>query len=304
MLDLKRLTYLTALYRHRSYTKASEELFVTQPAISLAVKALEQQTGIQLLDRQANGVVFTPEGEQYVLHAQHILQECEKTETILQELSTQWQQTLHLGISPTLGMNLQRYICSPEFRQRFPLMRLSVEEDSMNVQIEKIRRGTLQLSFNSLPQQDAFDDLVQLPISSASVECVMRPYHPLANKAEITLADLNNVEISSLGKSSKVYFLIMRAFEEAGVTPQIHSFHEQILCLLNTVILGNFVGFVCVSGSYIREQLRRLGLVLRKFDPEIIVPQGFLYSKKYALPQAAYELIEITKTLEGESAPL
>lgn len=100
MLDLKRLTYLTALYHHRSYTKASEELFVTQPAISLAVKALERQTGIQLLDRQANGVVFTPEGEQYVLHAQHILQECEKTETILQELSTQWQQTLHLGISP------------------------------------------------------------------------------------------------------------------------------------------------------------------------------------------------------------
>ena len=40
MLDLKRLTYLTALYHHRSYTKASEELFVTQPAISLAVKAL------------------------------------------------------------------------------------------------------------------------------------------------------------------------------------------------------------------------------------------------------------------------
>ena len=61
MLDLKRLTYLTALYHHRSYTKASEELFVTQPAISLAVKALERQTGIQLLDRQANGVVFTPE---------------------------------------------------------------------------------------------------------------------------------------------------------------------------------------------------------------------------------------------------
>ena len=53
MLDLKRLTYLTALYHHRSYTKASEELFVPQPAISLAVKALERQTGIQLLDRQA-----------------------------------------------------------------------------------------------------------------------------------------------------------------------------------------------------------------------------------------------------------
>ena len=96
----------------------------------------------------------------------------------------------------------------------------------------------------------------------------------------------------------------MKAFEAAGVTPQIHSFHEQILCMLNTVILGNFVGFVCVSGSYIREQLRRLGLVLRKFDPEIVIPQGFLYSKKYALPQAAYELIEITKNLEGESAPL
>lgn len=303
MLDLKRLNYLVALYRHRSFTKASEELFVTQPAISLAVKALEEHAGVQLLDHQAKGVVFTQEGEQYVLHAQHILQECEKTETVLQALSSEWQQTLHLGISPTLGMNLQKYICSSEFRKRFPLLRLSVEEDSMNVQIEKIRRGTLQLSFNALPQQDTFDDLVQLPISSASVECVMRPDHPLANQAEITLADLNDVEISSLGKNFKVYFLIMKAFEEAGVTPQIHSFHEQILCMLNTVILGNFVGFVCVSGTYIREQLRRLGLVLRKFDPELIIPQGFIYSKKHALPQAAYELMEITRTLEGDSPP-
>ena len=59
--------------------------------------------------------------------------------------------------------------------------------------------------------------------------------------------------ISSLGKGSKLYFLIMKAFEAAGVTPQIHSFHEQILCLLNTVILGNFVGFCLASPAAIFE---------------------------------------------------
>lgn len=131
MLDLKRLNYLVTLYRHRSFTKASEELFVTQPTISLAVKALEEEVGIKLIDRQTKGVAFTPEGEQYVLYAQHILRECEKTETTLRTLSNDWQQTLRLGISPTLGINLQKYICSPEFHQQFPSIHLIVGKRQM-----------------------------------------------------------------------------------------------------------------------------------------------------------------------------
>ena len=59
MLDLKRLTYLTALYHHRSYTKASEELFVSQSAISMAIKSLEAELGVQLIVRSPQNVDFT-----------------------------------------------------------------------------------------------------------------------------------------------------------------------------------------------------------------------------------------------------
>ena len=65
MLDLKRLHYLDAVYRYRNFTRASEELFVSQPAISAAVSSLEKQLGVKLIMRTPKAVEFTDEGEQF-----------------------------------------------------------------------------------------------------------------------------------------------------------------------------------------------------------------------------------------------
>lgn len=300
MLDLKRLTYLEAVYRYRSFTKASEALFVTQPTISVAIRTLEEEAGVKLIEREPQGVYFTHEGEMFAQEAARILKECEKTEDLLSRFSENWQHKLNLGISPTLGIKLQKYLCSPSFSQRFSGAEIGIEEDSMSIQIEKIRKGVLDLAFNGLPEVGEYEDLELLPISTARIECVMRPNHPLANKGEITLEDLADTTISFLGKNSKVYLELTKAMAKAGISPKIHSFHEQILCMLNTVILGNFVGFICVSDTYIENEIRRLGLVLRSFKDPIYVPQGFLYAKGRQLPRIGRELIEIITELEKD----
>ena len=298
MLDLKKLTYLEAVYHYRSFTKASEVLFVTQPTISLAIRALEDEYKIKLIDREQHGISFTREGEQFILCVQRILKECKQTEITLREFSEKRQKTLLLGLSPSLGVNLQKYIFSFSFHEQFPNIHLSIDEAAMNVHIEKIRRGELDLSFNVLPHENEFSDLEFVPISFARIECVMRPDHFLANKAEISLPELADVLIASPGKNSGTYYELMKQFEKDCIIPNIHSFHEQILSMLNTVILGNFVGFICMSDLYTEEQLRRLGLISRKLNPALQVRQGFIWSRDRQLPRIGRDLIEIVKHMQ------
>ena len=67
MLDFRRLQYLYAVYRYRNFTRASEELFVSQSTISTAIKSLEDDLGVRLIVRTPKEVIFTYEGEQFLL---------------------------------------------------------------------------------------------------------------------------------------------------------------------------------------------------------------------------------------------
>ena len=110
MLDLKKLRYLDAIYKYGSFTQASKELFVSQPAISAAITSLEKQLGVELLIRNSKSVTFTPAGERFMIYTQHILQECEKAEQDMKYMSKTYDQTLRMGLSPFLSHHLLPYL--------------------------------------------------------------------------------------------------------------------------------------------------------------------------------------------------
>ena len=87
MLDLRRLQYLNAIHRYHSFTKASEELFVSQSSVSIAIKSLEKELEVKLIARTPKGIEFTPEGEELVVYARRILQECRQAEARMADLS-------------------------------------------------------------------------------------------------------------------------------------------------------------------------------------------------------------------------
>ena len=159
MLDFRRLQYLYAVYRYRNFTRASEELFVSQSTISTAIKSLEDDLGVRLIVRTPKEVIFTYEGEQFLLCVRKILQDCQEAETRMADLSETKNQILHLGISPTLGLKLQIFLHSPEFAQKFPKATIYLDEGSMNNHIEKLRQGALDLCYNALPAPDSTSQL-------------------------------------------------------------------------------------------------------------------------------------------------
>src|SRR6476620_9104699 len=118
-LDSRQLRAFHTLARTGSFTRAAKELFLSQSAVSHAMKALEQEVGCRLLDRVGKKVALTQAGEQLLHHAEKILNEMQLARTALEHLGKWGQARLRIGASSTAC----RYILPPvlsEFKNDYP----------------------------------------------------------------------------------------------------------------------------------------------------------------------------------------
>jgi len=292
LLDIKRLQYLEAIDKYKNFTKASEVLFVSQPAISAAVSAIELEYGVKLIVRSSKEVSFTVEGEQLMFHVARILNEYRNAEQLLKSLSTSTNQTLHFGISPTVDGNLLPQLYK-DFFSRWPTAQLYLEEGSMENHIEKILNGALDLTFNAIPKNPDTTILEVIPITTCQICVLMHPDHPLAKHKKINLSLLEKENLVMLDEKSMIRNLVMGEFKRQGIIPHIISYHEQISCMINMVQLGMYIGFINIDRNF-----RAVGcdhLVIRPLMDPLTFDAGFILKKGKYLPKIARELIHYTK---------
>ena len=293
MLDLKRLKYLEAVYRHKNFTRASEELFVSQPAISAAISALEKETGINLIVRNSKKVIFTMEGEQFMFHVSRILKECDSAERLITDLSDTGDRTLHLGMSPTLSHKLLPHLYS-HFFPLWPDAKIYINESSMRTHIEKLNDGLLDLAYNALPPDADSLDLKVIPIITVQMYALMNPNHPIAKYDKIPIEALEGQSICLLDDKSHIRTLMLQKFEKAGVMPNVVSYHEQISCMYHMVDFGGFIGF-CNADPHNPGMFGNTALAARPFAEPITFDAGFIMKKSKHLPKIARDLIAFTK---------
>lgn len=288
MLDIKRLQYLEAVYRHRNFTKASEELFVTQPAISTGISLLEQELDTKLIRRNAKQVVFTEEGEAFIPHARQILLECGALKSEMERLAETKNRTLRLGISPTLGGRLLPLLYA-EFFPHWPDAELHISEGTMDSHINKIRNGILDISYNALPSIQRGEGLRLLKITTAEICVIMNPKHHLTGYARIPIEALVAEPLVMLDESAKIRRMVDREFRSRGLTCHVVSSHEQISSMLNMVNMLNAVGFINADICNLGGEFSRFDL--RPLEKPIYFDAGFILCAGVQPPQITQELI-------------
>ncbi len=294
MLDIKRLQYLEAVYRYKNFTRASEECFVSQPAISAAITALEKELDIKLIVRDSKKVTFTAEGEQFMLRVSRILKECREAERLAADLSGSGNQTLRLGMSPTLSLKLLPHLYS-QFFPRWKQARIHLDENCMNDHIEKLRSDQLDLTYNALPPEPERSSLKIIPVTTTEVCVILNPAHPLAQLERIPLQALEGQNVCLLDKRACIHDLMMNAFEKADVIPNNISNHEQILCMYHMIEFGNYIGFSNVEAGRTTFAFGGTELAVRPFEEPMYFEAGFIMRQDKQLPRIARELIQFTQ---------
>lgn len=128
MNDFRLKVFVTAA-RHLSFTKAAEELFVSQPSITKHIKEMESQYGVQLFERTANRIRLTPAGQICLKHCEILLQNYAELAFDLQQINKTYSGTLRIAASTTIA----QYILPPylaQFSEQFPDIQLVLQNEN------------------------------------------------------------------------------------------------------------------------------------------------------------------------------
>ena len=129
-LKLKDLRYLVALADTRHFGRAAAKCFVSQPTLSAQLRKLEQNLGVQLIERQPRRVTLTPAGEEVTRHARHMLETGEAILTLAQTRRDPLAGQLRLALLPTIGPYLLPQVAL-KLRKALPRLELMLYELSL-----------------------------------------------------------------------------------------------------------------------------------------------------------------------------
>lgn len=176
-MDLKEQEYVVALARHGSITKAAEELFITQPTLSIFISRLETRMGIRLFDRVGKKFIPTYAGEIYLKRARELLVIQKEFEDELSDLISGCTGRLRLGIHSRRSTYLLPGVLK-EFHDRYPQIEVILTETGSKDMEEKLLAGELDLIitnrfFNkdSLDIIPVYDDRLILSIAQDHPAC-------------------------------------------------------------------------------------------------------------------------------------
>ncbi|MCH2191267.1 MAG: DNA-binding transcriptional regulator OxyR [Gammaproteobacteria bacterium] len=170
-MNLRDLQYLVSVHNCKSFSRAANECFVSQPTLSGQIKKLEEQLGSSLIERSTRKVLFTPLGEDVVRHAKDILRSVDKIQSVVQSHGDPMAGEFHIGLIPTIGPFLLPLIM-PGLGELFPQTKLFLYELRTQDLLQQLQKGEIDAAILArlnwvLPydQIDLYHEPMQLAVS-------------------------------------------------------------------------------------------------------------------------------------------
>jgi LysR family transcriptional regulator, low CO2-responsive transcriptional regulator len=212
-MNLNQVQVFCAVAKHLSFSMAAEELFITQPAVSQQVKALERQLNVKLFERVGHKLYLTEAGEGVLPHAQALLTTRAEMEQTLAMLRGSARGRLALGANTTGGMYVAPGIVRA-FRDVSPEVEATLQIETTNRILDRVMQNMIDVALVTGPVEDgrfAIRDLCP-----DEVELIVSPSHPFAGRASVSPAEVAAEDFAVPEPGSRTRTLIEQAFLERG----------------------------------------------------------------------------------------
>ncbi|MQA77351.1 MAG: LysR family transcriptional regulator [Streptosporangiales bacterium] len=194
-MDVRQLEYFLAIVDHAGFNRAAKHLHLAQPSLSQAIRGLERHLGVMLFHRIGRRVVLTDAGRALIQPARQVLRDVDTARAAIDSLKGLTAGEVDIACMPTPAVEPLTSIIG-RFSERYPDVSVRVlAEFTPGGVIDAVRTGVAQLGLLGTPQ----------PVQAAGIELhllqeqrfvlIMRPDHPLGNKASVTAADLAGTDL-------------------------------------------------------------------------------------------------------------
>ena len=217
------LEYLLAVANCGSFSTAAEHCFVTQPSLSMQIKALEEELGVVLLDRSKKPVIPTEAGEAVLEQVRETLKEYNTIREVVAEMKGEISGKLRLGVIPTIAPYLlHKFI--PEFVRRYPHVELEIREMVTADIIEALRKDRIDAAIvasgtypEGIVEHDMFSDRFFLYVSTSN---------PLYERSNVRIEDIDMNDLILLSPGNCMRDQILELCQARRETVSNYSFES------------------------------------------------------------------------------
>ncbi|QDR81546.1 LysR family transcriptional regulator [Sporomusa termitida] len=291
---LKNMDYVYAVYENKSFSKAAQQLYISQPALSAAIKKVEEEIQLPLFDRSCNPIQLTPAGEYYIESTEKIMAIEKEMAAHFNSLSN--QGTVHVGSASFFCAYILPTIVQ-DFKVRFPGYSVNLLEANADDLVKCLRSGIVDIildvekldanSFN--PRVWAAEQIVLAVPAAYEINRRLANYRlTFADMGrgryreqtcpQVSLKQFEQEPFLLLEKGNDMYQRGLKMCRQAGFVPKVAMYLDQMLTAYYIACSGKGVTFVRAGVTHYLEPTNKL--FFYKTDDENAVRNIMLYCKK------------------------
>jgi DNA-binding transcriptional LysR family regulator len=216
---LHHLRVYLAVARHRNYTHAAEELYLSQPSVSAQVHELERLVGVPLFEQVGKRLLPTQAGQLLEAHARTVLAAVDEAAIALARLQRLETGRLLVTASTTVGSYVLPKVLGA-FHARYPGVEVMLEVKNSEEVCEDVRQGYTELGLIESPAEQVGDDLQLSPFRDDALVVIVPPWHPWAGLAEVPISALAEGTLLWREPGSGTRSIIEAALQKARIRPR------------------------------------------------------------------------------------
>jgi len=284
-MDIRQLKYFLAVAEEGQITKAAQRLHITQPPLSQQIKLLEEELGLQLLERGNRNIRLTEAGHVLRNRAEQMLELMELTKSELQEITDGMTGTLTIGTVPATGSLLLEKIHS--FNQLYPNINFQLRHRETHSILELVNAGVIEMGIVRLPVDSTIYDFIELPEQRIGVAGKPSWFSKEQNQI-IQLKELNGKPLMMHRRDESI---IRDCCIKAGFNPHVFCTSDDIMPLLYWAGSGIAISLVPDSAKNL---LPNATLVFKEIsDPAIKVNSALIWHKRRIISVVAEHFISM-----------
>ena len=253
-LTLRQLSVFEAVARHLSFSRAAQELHLTQPAVSMQVKHLEQNVGIPLFEQLGKKIYLTEAGRELAHYSRMIAQQLTEVEAVLGELKGLKRGKLKISVAGTANYFAPRLLAT--FSHRFPAATVSLTVTNRQTLLRQLEHNDMDMAIMGRPP-DGLDLTAESFMDNPLV--VIAPInHHLVRKNPIPLARLENETFLIREEGSGTRMAMSRFFDEHGIKFQAGMEMSSAEAIKQAVQAGLGLGVVSLHAVELELEANRL----------------------------------------------
>lgn len=256
-LTLRQLEVFEAVAQHLSYSRASESLHLTQPAVSIQIKQLEEAVGMPLFEQLGKKIYLTEAGHELLRYSRNIVKQLEEAETVFEEMKGMQRGKLAISVASTAGYFMPFVLA--QFNKRFPEVSITLNVSNREVLLQELAQNAMDFAIMGRPPDGHGLDFTSFLENPLVV--IAPPDHPLAQERHIPLSRIQQETFIAREQGSGTRSAAERFFAAHGIKMKTSTEMSKNESIKQAVQAGMGLSILSLNTVMLELEAKRLAVL-------------------------------------------